>query len=220
MHPSRTILAPWLPIAFVMGLLLIATTGVANAHERREVGEYTFVVGFGVEPALVDEPNSLSLRVTRGQGDAAEPVEGLQETLEAEIIYGGETMPLELRGAFNDPGHYVADVIPTATGTFSFRIFGTIEGTAIDETFTGGPDTFSEVLGKDAMSFPGGDGGGSGGSVAEAQDTADSAQTIGIIALIAGLLGLGAGVAALLMARGGQRAEAPGDRPATDAAGE
>src|SRR5687767_6870918 len=103
MRAHRTILARVLSVVVVLGMLMVASASVASAHERREIGEYTFVVGFRVEPALVDEVNGLDLRVSRGQGDAAEPIEGLENTLEAEIIYGGETMPLELRAVFNAP---------------------------------------------------------------------------------------------------------------------
>ncbi|HUG14460.1 MAG TPA: hypothetical protein VMM78_05505 [Thermomicrobiales bacterium] len=220
MHANRAFSLRLLSTTVVVGLLLLVSASVASAHERREVGEYTFVVGFRAEPALVDEPNGLDLRVSRGAGDAAEPVEGLHETLQAEIIHGGATMPLELRGVFNTPGRYTADVIPTATGTYSFRIFGTIDGAQVDETFTGGPDTFAEVQGKDAISFPSGVAGGETGNVADAQDAADSAQMLGIIALIVGLVGLGAGVAALAMARGGQQGTVRAEQPDTGAAGD
>jgi hypothetical protein len=204
MHSKRVI-----PAAFIAVILLLATISAASAHEHREIGEYELTVGFRTEPALVDEPNGLDLRVQRGHGDGGTPVEGLQETLQAEISYGGETMPLELRGVFNAPGSYTADLIPTATGTYSFRIFGTIEGMEIDETFTGGPDTFSEVVGKSQISFPAGTTDASGGATAaEAKDAADTAQTIAIIGLIAGLLGLAAGIGAFMVARNSRTAAA------------
>lgn len=215
MHPTRAILARCLPIAFIIGVLMVASASVASAHEHREVGEYTFVVGFRVEPALLNQVNGLDLRVSRGHGDNAEPVEGLQETLQAEIRYGGETMPLNLRGVFNAPGRYTADVIPTETGAYSFRIFGTIEGTQVDETFTGGPETFSEIADTAPLQFPAGTAGGA----ADAGDDG-AAQTIAIIALVAGLLGLGAGIAALVMARGARPATAGAVRPASDPAGD
>ena len=49
---AALLLAGWLPAA-------------ALAHEGREVGQYNMVVGFRVEPALIDEPNSVYLRVTK-----------------------------------------------------------------------------------------------------------------------------------------------------------
>ena len=42
---------------------LLACAGLASAHEHRDVGNYTLVVGFLDEPAIANEPNGLSLRV-------------------------------------------------------------------------------------------------------------------------------------------------------------
>ncbi|MBI3953814.1 MAG: hypothetical protein HY330_04815 [Chloroflexi bacterium] len=47
------------------------TAAPAAAHERRAVGQYTFVVGFTGEPAFVEDKNGVDLRVTRTQ--AASP---------------------------------------------------------------------------------------------------------------------------------------------------
>ncbi|MDQ3549220.1 MAG: hypothetical protein M3439_10435 [Chloroflexota bacterium] len=203
-------------------VLLIALATVASAHEHREVGEYELTVGFAVEPALVNEPNGLSLAVQIGTEEDGPPVEGLQETLEAEITYAGETMPLELRASFGQPGSYTADVFPTAEGTYTFRIFGTIEGTEIDESFTGGPDTFSEVESTSAIAFPATDASTDGEETTtseanEAQDTADSAQTLAIIGIIAGILGLAAGIAGAMMAMNARSVRATTEPVAPDA---
>ena len=81
------------------------------------MSNYEFVVGWLNEPALVYQPNGLSLRITlfpngvpAEESEEAEaegqPVEGLEETMQAEIIAGGgaETMSLTLEPAFGDPG--------------------------------------------------------------------------------------------------------------------
>src|SRR3989442_93687 len=60
------------------------SSNVALGHERRSVGPYTFVVGWVVEPAYVNNMNALDLTVTETQG--AKAVEGLDKTLQAEII--------------------------------------------------------------------------------------------------------------------------------------
>ncbi len=199
---NTTIIRRLFAVSLATTLLLVLATS-ASAHEHREVGEYEFTVGFMSEPALVNEPNGLSLAVQLGHGDDGTPVEGLHETLEAEITYAGETQPLELRARFGQPGSYTADVFPTAEGTYTFRIFGTIEGMEIDESFTGGPDTFSEVESTNAIAFPASESGldeGGSSAVTEAQDAADSAQTLAIIGIIAGVLGLAAGAAGVMMA--------------------
>ena len=79
--------------AFIVTLL--ATTAVLG-HEEREVGEYTLVVGFLDEPVYSGEKSGLDLRVSRGE----EPVEGVEETLAAEVTFGGSTRELALSPAF------------------------------------------------------------------------------------------------------------------------
>ena len=50
--------------ALAMGSFLVSTPH-ADAHERRSVGAYNFVVGWVNEPALLNQPNAVDLRVTR-----------------------------------------------------------------------------------------------------------------------------------------------------------
>lgn len=188
--------------ASLAALVLLLTSSLASAHEHRDVGDYTVTVGFLNEPALVDEPNGLYLRIEHGhedEGEAVTPVEGLASALKADVRFGSETRELTLRAAFGDPGLYVSDFIPTAEGAYTFRITGTIEDTPIDEEFTSGPETFSEVEGKDTMNFPA-VGGDTDNAVSDAQDTADSARTLAIAGIIVGVLGLAAGIAGLMAA--------------------
>ena len=42
-------------------------------------------------------------------------------------------------------GGYESVFLPTAAGAYTFHLFGTIEGNAIDESFTSSPTGFSEV---------------------------------------------------------------------------
>ncbi|MGH2532642.1 MAG: hypothetical protein ACRDJW_10090 [Thermomicrobiales bacterium] len=151
---------------FVIAALAMALPIAALAHERRDVadGQYQFVVGFIEEPAFVGEKNALSLRITKPAGpdatptaegeEARIPVEGLETTLTAEVIYGDQSMDLPLRPAFRDPGHYVSYFFPMAEGDYSFHITGEIEGVAIDETFTSSPDGFDSVQSREPLEFP------------------------------------------------------------------
>lgn len=200
---SRVILAVGL-----MLLALVAYVGTASAHEHREVGDYEITIGFKGEPALVGQPNGLDLRVAKGHGDDGTPVEGLAETLQAEIRYGDQSMPLTLRGVWNTPGAYTADVIPSAVGAYTFHISGTIEGTEIDETFTSGPETFSEVGGVEALTFPaaGAADAEADSAVQDAQDDADSARMLATIAIAVGAAGLALGVIGMAAARRGRPA--------------
>ena len=130
------------------------SSNVALGHERRNVGPYTFVVGWLVEPAYVNNLNALDLTVSETQG--AKAVEGLEKTLQAEVIVGGgaKTMPLKVAARFGLPGKYQGQVLPTKTGDYSFHIFGTVGTTKVDEKFESGPNTFGGVEPTDALQFP------------------------------------------------------------------
>src|SRR3954447_15395032 len=153
------------------GLMLAGSVLGVAAHEHREVGNYEFVVGFISEPAISEELNGLSLRVTQAQapdavatpvGDdatpAAEPVqvgvEGLESTLQAEVIYGDQKMTLTLSPAWKDPGAYQSWFIPMQPGDYSFHIWGEINGQQVDETFTSSPDGFDSVQDRSTLQFP------------------------------------------------------------------
>src|SRR5690606_1573323 len=94
-------------------LLTIGFTLAASAHEHRAVadGKYAITTGSHDEPAPVNQKNGLDLRVCTVEGE--EPVEGLAETLTAEVIYGDQSMELELEPVFNQPGPYRAIFFPT-----------------------------------------------------------------------------------------------------------
>ena len=146
--------------------LAVASPAAIEAHEQREVadGQFHFVVGFLNEPAFQGELNAISVRITLNDPDASPvaegeqvertSVEGLEGALTFEIIYEDQTAELPVKTVFRDPGHYVSYVIPTEPGVYSFRISGEIDGVAIEETFTGGPETFSEVGPRSDIEFP------------------------------------------------------------------
>lgn len=135
----------------LLGSVFLPTTG--SAHEYRELvnGTVAVEVGFQEEPALVGEKNGLYLNVTTATG---EPIEGLADTLQAEVIYGDQTMALTLIPAFDEPGTYTAMFFPMAEGDYTFRIFGDLEGTAIDELFTSSPEGFDAVESREPYEFP------------------------------------------------------------------
>jgi hypothetical protein len=201
--------------AFVVAGGLFSTDS-ALAHEHRVIGNYELTVGWLNEPALAYEPNGLSLRVelfpngvpteeeeAAGTAEEGQPVEGLEETLQAEIIAGGgaQTRELTLEPAFGDPGHYESVIIPTVPGDYTFRVFGDLEGQQIDESFTSGPETFSVIEDPSEDQFPeklpsaaelqASIGGGT--SSAESSSSDDTARALGIVGIIVGVLGLGAG---------------------------
>ena len=153
------------------------------------------------------------------------PVEGLAETLQVEVTHvpSGASRIMDLRAVFQAPGDYTADLIPTAPGVYQVRVFGSIEETAVDETFVsaGGGGGFSDVVSKTDLYFPEplaeireleSAVRGAVAAAQEAQDAAlaassdtdsedgDSGNTLAIVAIVLGAAGAVAGSAAGIVA--------------------
>lgn len=138
-------------VTVAVAALVGASAGVAGAHGQREIGDLEWTVGWAEEPAYVGFRNAVQLRLARG----GTPVEGAEDDLEVEVILGDErTEALPLRAAFGSAGEYVADLIPTAPGDYTFHFTGTLDGENVDEAFTGSKDGFDEVRGTGEVSFP------------------------------------------------------------------
>ncbi|NQW16889.1 MAG: hypothetical protein HQ478_05320 [Chloroflexi bacterium] len=147
------------------------------------------------------------------------PAEGLEQTLKVEIIHTetGESRVLRLQPVFGSPGRYLASLIPTATGQYSVRLFGTVGEEEVDTTFVSGPGTFDDVVPATSLQFPNeipsareleAVARGAQVSVNEALDAADDANSsastalmIGIIGIIVGALGLAVGGFAVITTR-------------------
>ena len=86
------------------------------------------------------------------------PVEGLEGAIQVEVTHvaTGARRTWDLIAVFGEPGHYVAHMIPTASGVYEFRVFGNIEGMAIDETFVsrGGGGGFDDIRSSAGLHFP------------------------------------------------------------------
>ncbi|HEY7702183.1 MAG TPA: hypothetical protein VIB02_07685 [Candidatus Limnocylindrales bacterium] len=177
--------------------LVILTTGVASAHEVRDVAGYQVVVGFIDEPVFVGQKSGLEFFVTKDE----QPVEGLEATLQAEVMKDGQTRELPLSARFGEAGAYQSVFFPTAAGPYTFHIFGTIEGNEIDEEFTSSPDGFNEVDelsgGQFPVQYP-----AQAELVADAEAGANAssqvtiALAVGVAGLLAGLIGIGLALAA------------------------
>jgi hypothetical protein len=137
--------------ALITALVLAATVSVtpqAFAHQRQlyTIGDqdYLIVIGSLNEPIFVDDKSGVDLRVLRADpnnpmnssAEGAAPVEGLEETLQVELGAGNVTRVLQLEPAFGEPGAYEAPFYPTVATTLTYRLFGTINNTPVDLTFT------------------------------------------------------------------------------------
>ena len=172
-------------LAAAVAVLLSLTVGTVLAHEGRQVGDYNINIGWTVEPAYEGFMNGVEVRVTRvaegggephgestsmsmdgagggmamaGHHGGAEVVEGLENTLQVEVTYvlTGASRVVNLSADVNEPGRYTADLLPTTTGVYEFRVFGAIEGLQVDETFAsrGGGGGFDDIRPLAALQFP------------------------------------------------------------------
>lgn len=188
---------------------LFALPGMAQAHESRAVGKYSFVVGWSVEPAYEGQKNGVSLRV-QVPGTPVTPVEGVEKTIQVEVTHvaSGEQVVLPMKTVFGTPGLYIAHMLPTVSGQYVFRFFGTIEGTQIEEKFTSG-EKFDSIEPISEIQFPEkvaqvrevqGAASEALDAADDADSTASSARTIAFVAIALAVLS-GAGSAAVLVTR-------------------
>jgi len=196
-------------VAALIGALALlgSVPSGADAHETRtlEGGRYAVEVGFLSEPAYLGQPNALYLDVVEFATGGGRPVEGLAATLQAEVEKDGQMMPLTLIP--QDPGVYHGAFLPTATGDYTFRLFGQIGDQPVDESFRSSPNTFAAVDPADAIQFPTKlvPADVLQAQVADAEDEAAAARTLAFVGIAVGALGLLAAVAALVLGRTGRR---------------
>ena len=109
--------------------------------------------------SVVPQGAAKPLASMAGQHESqAVPVEGLEETLRVEITHVAShaSKTLDLYPVTGEPGHYIASLIPTAAGVYEFRVFGTLKGTNVDETFVsiGAGGGFDDIRTSAELQFP------------------------------------------------------------------
>jgi hypothetical protein len=131
-------------------IALFSVARPASAHERDtfKIGGkyYALTVGSLNEPFVVDGISGVDLRVAQvtepaGKGSSKEtsngtPVTGLEQTLKVELSAGDKKETLSFDPSDEAAGAYAANFIPTVQTTYSYRIFGTINSSPVDFTFT------------------------------------------------------------------------------------
>jgi hypothetical protein len=158
----------------VGAVLALATSAIAaSAHFVFTAGKYRVAIGWQNEPSTgtdtyVDAQNAIQVFVDIAS--ANDPRGAPVSTLNADcahpdfqvtVTVGTTTSsPLCPSPAYDgDTGNgrldeYDYPLIPTVVGTYTFRIFGTIKGTAIDQRITSGPTTFDSIADSSAVEFP------------------------------------------------------------------
>jgi len=181
----------WVIIRLVLlAALVFGTYGAALAHGQTQVGDYALEIGFHNEPVYQGDANSLDLFVTNSKTN--EKVNGLEKTLQVEIIFGSSKKPLTLAPQDGVDGGYTAAVIPTEVGDYTWHIWGKIESTPVDVTMTSSPTTFGSAEAKAAYAFPAAE-----PALADLKAQVASASSLALIGLIVGIVGVILGAAGL-----------------------
>ena len=161
-----TLSTRFLRVAFVLGsavLLAALAAAPASAHAEKQAGKYSFVVGFGTEPAYAGQPNSLQVIISR-DGKPATDLAGQLDGLMAHAFYGTKADPeldkiaLPLEPHFGDgwgtPGDYRSFFVPTQAGAYTVHLHGKLGAQKVDLVIPSGPNTFSNVNDPAKTAFP------------------------------------------------------------------
>ena len=161
--------------AVLAGALIALTSSfaVASAHVVFTAGKYRIAMGWQFEPAsgtntYVDVQNAIQVFVDVASRDVPRgtPVSALNQDcthpdFQVTVTVGSTTSsPFCPTAAYGpDIGNgrldeYDYPVIPTVVGTYTFHIFGTINGTPVDQKFTSGPTTFDSIADASSFEFP------------------------------------------------------------------
>lgn len=145
-------------------VLLLPFSALAHEHRVFTIGdkEYNITVGSLGEPVHVDDKAGVEVIVSQLGGDTVQqpmadgieegddgptgtPVEGLEKDLKVEVSAGAQKKIFPLEPEDGKSGSYEAVFYPTVQTTYSYRVFGTLNGTSIDITYTCSPDSTANV---------------------------------------------------------------------------
>lgn len=140
-------------------LLALALAGTATAHVVQRFGSYSLAIGWLHEPTYVGIENAVQVIVKDAAGQPVSdiPVQDLTVTVSAG---GRQSPPLPLVASLDPdtglgtPGEYLASLIPTIPGAYTFHLAGTIHGQVIDRSFTSSDQTFDSAQSDAAAQFP------------------------------------------------------------------
>ena len=144
------------PLVLIAGSLVAAPA--ASAHTHIHVGDYELSIGWANEPTYVGVPNGVEITVTDHDGQPVTDLGAADITVVVSIAdQSTEALPLEpafVVDVFGTPGQYVADLLPTVAGDYTFRFAGSLHEETVDVTVTSGEDTFSPVQSSTDVEFP------------------------------------------------------------------
>ncbi len=154
-------------------LAVVTSFAAASAHFVFTAGKYRIAIGWQFEPAggsdtYVGAPNAIQvfIDVPSASNPIGTPVSTLNQDcthpdFQVTVTVGTTTSspycPVPLYDSDTGNGRldeYDYAVIPTVVGTYTFHIFGTINGVPVDQKVTSGPTTFDSIADSSAVEFP------------------------------------------------------------------
>jgi hypothetical protein len=215
----------------------VAATQTASAHAVIPLGQYRVAIGWQFEPVGGDDTYAGSSNAIQVFVDIPTPTNDIGtpvSDLNADCTKPDFTVTVEVGSTTSSPycpspaydpdtglgrlDEYDYALTPTAVGTYTFHIKGSIHGTPIDKTVASGPSTFDSVAESTSSDFPIAVPPVSAlstkinavdGRTSTAQSSATSAQNSATAGLIVGIVGVAlaliSGVVALAALRKGAR---------------
>lgn len=124
-------------LACACALFLFPCVTLAHQTQMYEINDvpYQLVIGSLNEPVIVDDKTGVSVEITRN----GQPLVGAQENLQVEMIAGSHSKVTSLSPVHGTEGHYTNSFIATVPTTLTYRVFGTLEDTPVDLSFTCNP---------------------------------------------------------------------------------
>ncbi len=139
-------------VLIALSMIMSPILQMSYAHQRAlfniDGKDYLFVIGSLNEPASVDDKTGVDFRAiwpnatnpTDSRANGTQPITGLEDMLKVEILAGDKNLTSNLEPAFGELGSYESEPFyPTVATTFDYRIYGDINGTNFDVTFSCNP---------------------------------------------------------------------------------
>lgn len=137
--------------AAAFALLAFAAGPPAYAHETRDAGGFRVTIGWVDEPAYRGFDNAVEVTLTTADGAPVTDLGGGALTVEVSTAGNAATFALQPDGR---PGVFVAPLVPTRVGTYTFHVSGLVQGKVVDARSTCSTDTFDCVSDPVAVQFP------------------------------------------------------------------
>jgi hypothetical protein len=142
----------WISIFAMVSIIISPILQISYAHQRAlytiNGKDYLFVIGSLNEPAFINDKTGVDFSAywpnatdpTNTKANDTKPITGLENMLKVDILAGNKIMTSDLKPAFGKLGAYESDTFyPTIPTTFTYRIYGNINGTNFDVKYSCNP---------------------------------------------------------------------------------